>query len=92
MIVRIMGEGQFRLPEDATARLNEIDAELEADLQDDGEADLARHLASMHQVVFDLGHPLGAEELEPSDFILPPATISLAELRALLSEEGLIPG
>lgn len=92
MIVRIMGEGQFRLPDDATARLNELDQLLDADLRDDGQADLVKHLQAMHQVVRELGSPLALDELEPSDFILPPTTVSLEELKQLLGEEGLVPG
>ena len=30
MIVRIMGEGQFEMPEESLARLNELDDALEA--------------------------------------------------------------
>lgn len=92
MIVRIMGEGQFRLPDEAQARLNELDDKLEADVGDGKDADLARHLHAMHDVVYEMGVPLDLDEIVPSDFILPPASISLEELTGLLGEEGLVPG
>lgn len=92
MIVRAMGEGQFRLPDEATARLNQLDDELEADVAAGIERDLSRHLHAMRDTVMEMGTPLELEEILPSDFILPPASISLEELSSLLSEEGLVPG
>ena len=39
-----------------------------------------------------LGTPLPDEQITPSDLVLPDADTSLAQVRALLSDEGLIPG
>ena len=43
-------------------------------------------------MVTDRGEPLPADELHPSDAIVPGHGTTLAEARELLSAEGLIPG
>ena len=55
MIVRIMGEGQFELPDEAMERLNELDDAVE------------------------------------SEVILPAEESTAEEVRAMLTDEGLIP-
>ncbi|MCC7363910.1 MAG: hypothetical protein IT303_06030 [Dehalococcoidia bacterium] len=93
MIVRIMGEGQFEVGDDVVDRLNELDGALDADLQDDGDDDGFRHhLAQMVELVRSTGQPVEADRLVPSDCIIPPADVSIAELREMLGESGLVPG
>jgi hypothetical protein len=45
----------------------------------------------MWRLVQAEGELLPSEDLSPSDVIIPPADLSLAETRELFSEEGLIP-
>ena len=45
-----------------------------------------------HSLVRALGSPLPADTLEESDLILPPEDSSMAEVRGMLTDEGLIPG
>lgn len=91
MIVRVMGEGQYRLGEDCITRVNELDnaavAAVEADDED------AFHVAfeDMLDVIRKEGEHLGDEELETSDVIVPPADTSFAEAAAEFSGDGLIP-
>ena len=92
MIVRLMGEGQWTVDDGLQTDLNAIDAELDADLQAGDAADFARHLAAMHELVRSRGVPVAVDELVPSDALVPPRDASLEELRALIGEEGLIPG
>lgn len=89
MIVRISGEGQYRLDDSALARINELDDALEAALDTDG---FSAALAQLLDEVRMLGKPLAEDELAGSDVILPPADATADEVRAMLSEEGLIPG
>jgi hypothetical protein len=89
MIVRIMGEGQYRLPEDALERINELDDALEAALDDEDSFPAA--LAALLESVRSVGHPLQADELTGSDVVLPPAESGAEEVRAMLTDEGLIP-
>ena len=92
MIVRIMGEGQYRLSDYVAVQLNAIDALLEADLASEQPAAFTRHLEEMAEIVRRHGDPLEAEELAISDAIVPPPSASLDEIRQLLKGSGLVPG
>lgn len=94
MIVRIMGEGQLELPEDQMDRLNELDAELEQAVSAGDETEFRKAMSALLDAVRSSGSPLADDALVDSDFIMPPADASLAEVRELLSssDEGLIPG
>lgn len=89
MIVRIMGEGQYELPAEAMARLNELDDALEAALEDDQEFPAA--LAALLEGVRASGQRVADDELVTSDVVLPAAEATVEEVRALFTDEGLIP-
>lgn len=91
MIVRLMGEGQYRVDDACLARLDELDdAAMEA-LGRDDEAELDARLDEMWAVVREQGKRLDDGDLTPSDLIVPPSDLTLEETRALFSEQGLIP-
>ena len=92
MIVRIMGEGQLQLDEDHLPELNTLDDALADAVATDDEPRFAEQLAVLIARVRSLGSPLPDGDLAASDVILPGPSSSLAEVRALLGEEGLIPG
>jgi hypothetical protein len=92
MIVRILGEGQLDVDDSLTAQLNELDAKLEAAVNAGDEAALRPILAELLARIRAVGTPVPADTLEPSDVILPYADASIADVRGLLSDEGLIPG
>ena len=92
MIIRILGEGQYDLSEDALPRLNELDSALESAVDSGDEEAFAAALAELLDGVRTAGVPHPADALDESDLILPPADASLEEVRELLSGEGLIPG
>ena len=92
MIVRILGEGQFDVPDEAVARLNELDGAVEAAVESGDAGAFASALAGLLDGVRAAGTPHPADALDESDSILPPADATLEEVRALLSDEGLIPG
>ncbi|MCU0278428.1 MAG: hypothetical protein MUF33_04250 [Candidatus Nanopelagicales bacterium] len=89
MIVRIMGEGQYEVPADAVERLNELDDALEAALEDQQSFPAA--LAALLDSVRASGQVLDDAELVTSDVVLPAAEATVDEVRALLTDEGLIP-
>lgn len=91
MIVRILGEGQFRLPDSAAATLNAIDGRLETAVEAGDEAAFATELDALVAAVRSHGTLLGEDELVPSDAVVPDPDTTLHEARSLLSEEGLIP-
>ncbi|MGE0598856.1 MAG: hypothetical protein AB7J35_03410 [Dehalococcoidia bacterium] len=92
MIVRIMGEGQWHVDEALITELNQIDALLDADLESGAEDRLASHILAMHGSIKARGTQVAVEEFVPSDAVVPPAGIAVAELRRLIGQEGLIPG
>jgi hypothetical protein len=91
VIVRLMGEGQYRIDDALRAQLNELDERAQAAIDSDDEPALDEILDQMWQLVRGRGERLPDEELEPSDLIIPPSDLTLKETRRLFSEEGLIP-
>lgn len=91
MIIRISGEGQYRVDDDTLARLNELDSALESSLDAD-EAEFAAALAALLALVRDSGEELADTELVESDVILPAGDSSSDDVRAMLASDGLIPG
>jgi hypothetical protein len=92
MIVRILGEGQFSVDSDVAVELNKLDAELEAAVERSDEAAFTAALTGLLTKVRSQGKPAPADTLEPSELILPHEGSSMAEVRKLLTDEGLIPG
>lgn len=91
MIVRIMGEGQLDVQEGELAALNNLDAELEAAIDSGDEDKFRTALHALLEQVRTVGKTLPAEELAPSELILPPADATMDEVRAMLGDAGLIP-
>ncbi|MER5514706.1 hypothetical protein ACGFZQ_30055 [Streptomyces sp. NPDC048254] len=92
MVVRIMGEGQVRLADSHLTELNKLDDELLAETESGDEVAFRRTLTALLDQVRELGAPLPDDALEPSDLILPSPDATLEEVRALLRDDGLIPG
>jgi hypothetical protein len=92
MIVRILGEGQLSVDDSVSTELNELDAKLEAAVDADDEAAFGPALAELLARVRAAGTPVPADSLEASDVILPYSEASMDDVRALLTDEGLIPG
>jgi hypothetical protein len=86
-----MGEGQYRLADDALERLNELDDRAQEALDRDDEHELDRYLDEMAALVRRDGERLTDDDLSASDAIVPPSDLSLAETKLFFSEEGLIP-
>jgi hypothetical protein len=91
VIVRIATEGQYRLPEDDAEKLNELDNEAVAAVDAGDEDRFHEVFEQMLEMVRRAGTPLGDDELEESDVILPPPDLSFVEAAAEFSGEGLIP-
>jgi hypothetical protein len=91
MIVRLMGEGQYRVEDDLREQLNELDDRALAALGQEDEPALDDMLDEMWQLVRERGEHLADEDLTPSDLIIPPSDLSLEETKKLFSEDGLVP-
>ncbi|MFP5450262.1 MAG: PspA-associated protein PspAA [Thermoleophilia bacterium] len=91
MIVRILGEGQYRLDDAAFAKAGEFDDRVQAAAEAGDEAAFAAALSELLDVITASGTELAADEFEGSDAVIPGHGTTLAEARDLLSSEGLIP-
>ena len=91
MIIRILGEGQWDLDEGHLEALNALDTSVEQAIEAGDETAFDQGLVALLDVVRQQGTRLEDDSLEESDVILPMADASLEEVRALLTEEGLVP-
>lgn len=91
MIVRILGEGQFRVDDEAAAKLTALDKDLDAAVRDDTEAAFRAALHAAVAVVRTAGTPVGDDEFVTADYILPFSDATVGEVRKLLAD-GTIPG
>jgi len=91
MIVRIMGEGQYRLSEETIDRVNGLDNAAVAAVESNDEDAFHTAFEELLDVVRNDGEHLGDEEIETSDVIVPPADTSFEEAAAEFSGDGLIP-
>ena len=91
MIVRIATEAQYRLPDEDSDRLNDLDNEAVAAVDAGDEERFNEVFASMLELIRSDGTLLGDDELEESDVILPPPDLSFTEAHLEFSGDGLIP-
>jgi len=91
MIVRISGEGQYDLPDEDEARLNELDDRAVAAVERGDEAGFRELWSQMLELVSSDGNRLADDELVESNVILPPRDVSFEEAEGDFTGEGLIP-
>lgn len=89
MIIRIMGEGQYRAPQALCDELNQIDNRI-VDLVEEGKAEeFRRELARLIFEIKEKGEPIEAEEILESDIIVPPEDLSLEEAKDVFKGSGI---
>ena len=86
MIVRILGEGQFQVGDDAAEKLTALDSELDAAVQSSEEAAFRAALDAAVRLVRASGTPVPDDSILTADVILPFSDASLAEVRQLLAD------
>ncbi len=91
MIVRISGEGQFRVPDGDADRLNELDNRAVNAVEQGDETGFRELWTQMLELVEADGSRIADDELVESDVILPPRDISFSEAQGEFTGEGLIP-
>jgi len=91
MLIRILGEGQFVVPDSELDEINRLDAALEAALKSP-EPDIQPALDALLDKVRSVGVRPPDHEMEESQVILPFADASEDDIRDMLGDEGLIPG
>jgi hypothetical protein len=93
MIVRIMGEGQYRIDDSDRDNLNELDNAAVAAAESGDEQAFLAQFAALLDHVRSVGSQLAEDELEESDVLLPPADTTFAEAQreGQFTGDGLIP-
>jgi len=91
VIVRLMGEGQYRVDDSLLDQLNELDDKATAAAEAGDEPTLDQALDEMFQLVKSEGEPLADDEIATSDVLIPPSDLTLEETKQLLTHEGFIP-
>jgi hypothetical protein len=91
VIVRLMGEGQYRVDDALVQRLNELDDRAQAATDAEDEPTLDRILDEMAALVRDQGEAMPDDDLSASDVLVPPSDLTLEETKRLMSNEGFIP-
>ena len=91
MIVRISNEAQYRLDDSHHHRLDELDDAVVAAVAASSEEKYQAAFEELLHFVRTEGEPLDGDDLEPSEYILPPADLTFTEAGEEFSGEGLIP-
>jgi hypothetical protein len=91
MIVRVLGDGQFEIDDEVAKGLDEIDEQAAHALEAGDQERLSGLLRRMAEAVRTNGARLPDADLSPSEAIIPPDDLTLAEARDLFEGDGLIP-
>jgi hypothetical protein len=86
MIVRILGEGQYAIAEDAHAALDALDADVVQAVDNGDEQTFATALAALIAEVRRAGKPVPDDDLAPSDLVVPFSDATLEETKGLLAD------
>lgn len=92
MIIRIFGEGQYRVADECLGELNMLDSALQEAVDARDQERFTLSLRELLATVRRLGSPLPSDLLAPSELVLPDDDTTLDEVKEILSAEGLIPG
>lgn len=89
MIIRIVGEGQYRAPEALCDELNRIDNRIVALVTEGKNEEFRTELAKLISEIKAKGEAIEAEEILESDIIVPPEDLSLEEARDIFKGSGI---
>ena len=92
MIIRILGAGQYQVDDRHLDELNALDDRLNTAVQAGDMAAFGRELGVLVAAIRRLGTPVPDDALTPSDLVVPDEDADLAQVQALLRDDGLIPG
>ena len=92
MIVRIMGEGQFRVTGDVEDKVNAVDNRLVEIVAQGDQKSFNAVFTELLETIRSHCAPLEDEELLESDVVLPPDDTTFEEARHLFLGEGILPG
>lgn len=92
MIVRITGEGQYRVTDEVVDRINEVDNRLVNIVLNNDQATFARVFHELLEAIRSNCQRIPDEELVESDVILPHDDTTFEEAKDLFLGEGILPG
>jgi hypothetical protein len=90
MIVRISGLGQYKLDDTGVRRLDELDTKLTDALNEGREQEFYETLRATISFIQENGQEVSADQVVPSDVIVPPDDITMAEAKQFFTDEGLM--
>jgi hypothetical protein len=90
MIIRIMGEGQYRASEALCDELNKIDNRIVALVAEGKKDEFRKELIKLISKIKEKGEAIRAEEIMTSDVIVPPEDLSFDEARNIFKGDGII--
>jgi hypothetical protein len=88
MIVRILGEGQYTVPDERRDALEKLDDALAGAVDQGDHTRFAEALAALTAEVRSSGVALADDAFAPSDLVVPFTDSSLEETRALLADHA----
>jgi hypothetical protein len=86
VIVRILGEGQYRVPDSERVNLESLDRDLVAAVDAHDEAAFTKALDALVAGVKKAGEAVSDDDFEPSDLVVPFTDATLAETEELLAD------
>ena len=89
MIVRIMGEGQYRVSEALCSELNQIDNRIVTLVTEGKAVEFKEELAKLVSEIKSRGEAIDPEEIIESNIIVPPEDLSLEEAKDIFKGEGI---
>jgi hypothetical protein len=92
VIVRILGEGQFEVPEDCVAKLEKLDDDLMKAVDSGDEAAFDAALLKVLAEVRTSCQPIPPEDIRSSDLVLPDSDSTLDDVREMLEGKGILAG
>ena len=92
MIIRILGEGQYEVDAEKLADLNDLDSAVEHAIGVGDVEEFRTALTRLLGEVHEFGTPVADDVFVESDLVLPAADATLDDVKAMLSDEGLLPG
>jgi hypothetical protein len=99
MIIRISGQGQFKVSSDILDKINEIDNSIVTLIENVSlgssdrslvQKELQSKLTEMKNLITSRGQSLDDKEIVESDIIVPDPELSIEEASKIFKEEGII--
>ena len=90
MIVRIMGQGQYRVDAKLMEKLNVIDNRIVAHVSSGDKKGFRKDLVLLISAIKESGEPLEKDSILSSEVIVPPLDLTLEEARKMFRGQGLI--